>query len=104
YFTYYYPTTQQTPSSLPFPVLVNPHNSIKPPPPFIIQLIPPPTHQTLTKLQQAITQIQPLSKLIHQPLTPQPILNQIFPQPNLQILNSTSPQFQSNSTHHKFLN
>ncbi|WP_186307445.1 Hsp33 family molecular chaperone HslO, partial [Staphylococcus epidermidis] len=81
--TYYYPTSQQTPSSLPFPLLLNPHNSIKPPPPFIIQLIPPPTHETITKLEQAITQMQPLSKLIEQPLTPQPILNQIFAEANL---------------------
>ncbi|WP_186311844.1 Hsp33 family molecular chaperone HslO, partial [Staphylococcus aureus] len=85
-------------------LFLNPHNTIKPPPPFIIQLIPPPKHQTISKLQKPITQITPLSKLIQQPLTPQRLLNQILPQHHLQILHKIPLQFQSNSTHDKFLN
>ncbi|WP_398574681.1 Hsp33 family molecular chaperone HslO, partial [Staphylococcus epidermidis] len=92
------PTTQLTIPTFHTPPL--PPTHITQPLPPIQQIFQPPN----PKPQPVITQIQPLSKLIDQPLTPQPILNQILPQANLQILNSTSPQFQSNSTHQKFLN
>ncbi|WP_186308261.1 Hsp33 family molecular chaperone HslO, partial [Staphylococcus epidermidis] len=56
----------------------------------------PPPKQLPTLLHKFIT----LPKKPHLPSPPNPPKTL----PNLQILNSTSPQFQSNSSHHKFLN
>ncbi|WP_391509831.1 Hsp33 family molecular chaperone HslO, partial [Bacillus pumilus] len=44
HFTYYLLSSHQVPSSLPLPLLLNPHNSILPPPAFIIQFLPPTQH------------------------------------------------------------
>ena len=88
-FTYYYATSEQTPSSVGLGVLVNPDNSIKAAGGFIIQVMPGATDETVTKLEEAISQMQPVSKLI---------------EGNVQILNSTSAQFECNCSHEKFLN
>ena len=103
-FTYYYATSEQTPSSVGLGVLVNPDNSIKAAGGFIIQVMPGATDETVTKLEEAISQMQPVSKLIEQGLTPEGILNEILGEGNVQILNSTSAQFECNCSHEKFLN
>ncbi|WP_186306417.1 Hsp33 family molecular chaperone HslO, partial [Bacillus pumilus] len=71
---------------------------------FIIQVMPGATDETVTKLEEAISQMQPVSKLIEQGLTPEGILNEILGEGNVQILNSTSAQFECNCRHEKFLN
>ena len=66
--------------------------------------MPGATDETVTKLEEAISQMQPVSKLIEQGLTPEGILNEILGEGNVQILNSTSAQFECNCSHEKFLN
>ena len=100
----YFSTSEQTPSSVGLGVLVNPDNSIKAAGGFIIQVMPGATDETVTKLEEAISQMQPVSKLIEQGLTPEGILNEILGEGNVQILNSTSAQFECNCSHEKFLN
>ena len=77
-FTYYFATSEQTPSSVGLGVLVNPDNSIKAAGGFIIQVMPGAKEETITKLENAINQMQPVSKLIEQGLTPEGILNEIL--------------------------
>ena len=90
-FTYYYATSEQTPSSVGLGVLVNPDNSIKAAGGFIIQVMPGAKDETV-------------SKLIEQGLTPEGILNEILGEDNVQILDTTTAQFECNCSHEKFLN
>ena len=103
-FTYYYATSEQTPSSVGLGVLVNPDNSIKASGGFIIQVMPGAKDETVTKLENAINEMEPVSKLIEQGLTPEGILNEILGEDNVQILDTTTAQFECNCSHEKFLN
>ena len=103
-FTYYYATSEQTPSSVGLGVLVNPDNSIKAAGGFIIQVMPGAKDETVTKLENAINEMEPVSKLIEQGLTPEGILNEILGEDNVQILDTTTAQFECNCSHEKFLN
>ena len=60
--------------------------------------------ETITKLENAINQMQPVSKLIEQGLTPEGILNEILGEENVQILETMDAQFECNCSHEKFLN
>ena len=103
-FTYYYATSEQTPSSVGLGVLVNPDNSIKAAGGFIIQVMPGAKDETVTRLENAINQMQPVSKLIEQGLTPEGILNEVLGEDNVQILDTMPAQFECNCSHEKFLN
>ncbi|MDU2136797.1 MAG: Hsp33 family molecular chaperone HslO, partial [Staphylococcus warneri] len=56
-FTYYYATSEQTPSSVGLGVLVNPDNTIKAAGGFIIQVMPGAKEETISKLEEAINQM-----------------------------------------------
>ena len=103
-FTYYFATSEQTPSSVGLGVLVNPDNSIKAAGGFIIQVMPGAKDETVTKLENAINNMQPVSKLIEQGLTPEGILKEILGEDNVQILETMQAQFDCNCSHEKFLN
>lgn len=103
-FTYYFATSEQTPSSVGLGVLVNPDNSIKAAGGFIIQVMPGAKEETVTKLENAINQMTPVSKLIEQGLTPEGILHEILGENNVQILETMDAQFECNCSHEKFLN
>lgn len=103
-FTYYFATSEQTPSSVGLGVLVNPDNSIKAAGGFIIQVMPGAKDETVTKLENAINNMQPVSKLIEQGLTPEGILKEILGEDNVQILETMQAQFECNCSHEKFLN
>lgn len=103
-FTYYFATSEQTPSSVGLGVLVNPDNSIKAAGGFIIQIMPGAKDETVTKLENAINNMQPVSKLIEQGLTPEGILKEILGEDNVQILETMQAQFECNCSHEKFLN
>lgn len=103
-FTYYFATSEQTPSSVGLGVLVNPDNSIKAAGGFIIQVMPGAKEETITKLENAINQMQPVSKLIEQGLTPEGILNEILGEEHVRILETMDAQFECNCSHEKFLN
>ena len=103
-FTYYFATSEQTPSSVGLGVLVNPDNSIKASGGFIIQVMPGAKDETVTKLENAINNMQPVSKLIEQGLTPEGILKEILGEDNVQILETMQAQFECNCSHEKFLN
>lgn len=103
-FTYYFATSEQTPSSVGLGVVVNPDNSIKAAGGFIIQVMPGAKDETVTKLENAINNMQPVSKLIEQGLTPEGILKEILGEDNVQILETMQAQFECNCSHEKFLN
>lgn len=63
-FTYYLVSSEQVPSSVGVGVLVNPDNTILAAGGFIIQLMPGTDDETITKIEQRLSQVEPISKLI----------------------------------------
>lgn len=77
-FTYYLVSSEQVPSSVGVGVLVNPDNTILAAGGFIIQLLPNTSEETITKLENQLKTIEPISKLIQRGLTPEEILKEVL--------------------------
>ncbi|MEP9853571.1 Hsp33 family molecular chaperone HslO [Staphylococcus aureus] len=102
-FTYYFAKSEQVPSSVGLGVLVNPDNTIKAAGGFLIQVMPGADEETVDKLENAINQMTPVSKLIDKGLTPEEILFEILGEENVQILENLPARFDCNCGHDKFL-
>lgn len=74
-FTYYFALSEQTPSSVGVGVLVNPDQTILASGGYILQLMPNTTDDVITKIEQIISTIPPMSTLIHEGKTPHDILH-----------------------------
>ncbi|MEC5302524.1 MULTISPECIES: Hsp33 family molecular chaperone HslO [Staphylococcus] len=103
-FTYYFAKSEQVPSSVGLGVLVNPDNSIKASGGFLIQVMPGAEDETINKLENAINNMTPVSKLIDRGLSPEELLFEILGEDNVQILENLPAQFECNCGHDKFLN
>ncbi|MFV7989650.1 Hsp33 family molecular chaperone HslO, partial [Staphylococcus aureus] len=60
--------------------------------------------KTINKLETAINNMTPVSKLIDQGLTPEEILYEILGEDEVQILEEMPASFECNCGHEKFLN
>jgi molecular chaperone Hsp33 len=92
-FTYYLVTSEQIPSSVGVGVLVNPDNTILASGGFIIQLLPGTDDETITKIEERLSKIDPISKLIQRGLTPEEILEEVLGQGNVKILEKQPVKF-----------
>ncbi|MBO1515144.1 Hsp33 family molecular chaperone HslO [Metabacillus sp. BG109] len=92
-FTYYLVTSEQIPSSVGVGVLVNPDNTILASGGFIIQLLPGTDDETITKIEERLSKIDPISKLIQRGLTPEEILEEVLGQSNVKILEKQPVKF-----------
>ncbi|MCY9110659.1 Hsp33 family molecular chaperone HslO [Bacillus atrophaeus] len=77
-FTYYLVSSEQVPSSVGVGVLVNPDNTILASGGFILQLLPGTDEETITKIEQRLSQVEPISKLIQKGLTPEEVLEEVL--------------------------
>ncbi|MED4860425.1 Hsp33 family molecular chaperone HslO [Bacillus atrophaeus] len=77
-FTYYLVSSEQVPSSVGVGVLVNPDNTILASGGFILQLLPGTDEETITKIEQLLSQVEPISKLIQKGLTPEEVLEEVL--------------------------
>jgi molecular chaperone Hsp33 len=85
-FTYYLVTSEQVPSSVGVGVLVNPDNTILASGGFVIQLLPGTNDETITKIEERLSKIEPISKMIQRGLTPEGILEEVLGEGNVKIL------------------
>ncbi len=92
-FTYYFVTSEQVPSSVGVGVLVNPDNSILAAGGFIIQLMPGTSEDTISKIENRLSTITPVSKMIQSGMTPEEILTEILGEGNVDILEKMDVQF-----------
>ncbi|OAH56792.1 molecular chaperone Hsp33 [Domibacillus aminovorans] len=103
-FTYYFAVSEQVPSSVGVGVLVNPDNSILAAGGFIIQLMPNVDDATITILEERITNMEPISKLIEKGLVPEQILTYIFGEENVKFLETMPVQFECTCSKERFGN
>lgn len=77
-FTYYFATSEQTPSAVGAGVLVNPDETILAAGGFIIQLLPGASEEVVDQLEQQIAACPSISSLIESGATPEQILQQLL--------------------------
>ncbi|MBM7650283.1 molecular chaperone Hsp33 [Bacillus ectoiniformans] len=103
-FTYYFASSEQVPSSVGVGVLVNPDNSIKAAGGFIIQLMPGTAEETIERIEEQLTNMTPVSKLIEQGLSPEEILSHVLGEENVKVLEKMPVQFKCTCSKDRFKN
>lgn len=102
-FTYYFATSEQVPSSVGLGVLVNPDNTILAAGGFILQLMPGCSEETITAIEQQLSIIEPVSKMIEKGYTPEQILEAVLGEEGqLDVLSTMPIQFQCQCSKERF--
>lgn len=101
-FTYYFATSEQVPSSVGVGVLVNPDDTILAAGGFIFQLMPGIKDETITKVEERLKPIAPISTLVKQGLTPEEILVELFGKDQVNVLETMPVQFKCVCSKNRF--
>lgn len=101
-FTYYFASSEQVPSSVGLGVLVDTDNSVLAAGGFIIQLMPNTDDETITKIEERLSNIEPVSKMIQRGLSPEEILEAVLGEGNIQILDKMPVHFDCNCSKDRF--
>ncbi len=91
--TYYFATSEQTPSSVALGVQMNKDNTVKHAGGFIIQLLPDAEESIAEILEKKITALPPITTLLDQGNTPEDILQLLLGDFHLQILSKIPCSF-----------
>ena len=94
--TYYYATSEQTPSSVALGVLMNKNNTVKQAGGFIIQLLPGASEEIITDLEKRLEQMEPMTAMLDQGMTPEMILDALLGDQGLEILDKQATAFVCN--------
>lgn len=102
-FTYYFASSEQVSSSVGLGVLVNPDNTILAAGGFIIQLMPGCEEGTIDAIEQHLSTIEPVSKMIEKGMSPEEILEAVLgTEGNVQLLSTMPVKFQCQCSKERF--
>ena len=96
--TYYYATSEQTPSSVALGVLMNKNNTVRQAGGFIIQLMPGASDAVIDALENKIKEIHSITTLLDVGNTPEMILEYILGEFGLEINDKLPARFYCNCT------
>ncbi len=91
--TYYFATSEQTPSAVGLGVLMNKDNTVKHAGGFILQLMPFTDEEVIEKLEEKITQLKSVTDMLEEGMTPEDILEAILGELGLEILDTIETGF-----------
>lgn len=91
--TSYFAASEQTPSVVALGVLVNPDLSIKAAGGFIIQLLPTAMDDTIDKVEHCIENIEPVTQMIANSMTPEEICRHVLSEFEIEELDCAEPQY-----------
>lgn len=94
--TYYFATSEQTPSSVGLGVLMNKDNTVKQAGGFIIQLMPFVDDETLDKLEEALKNIDSVTSILDAGNTPEQMLEMLLGDLGLEITDRMECSFKCN--------
>ncbi len=94
--TYYFATSEQTPSSVGLGVLMNKDNTVKQAGGFIIQLMPFVTDEVLDKLEEKLKNIKSVTQILDEGNTPEQMLEIILGDMGLEITDTMPCEFYCN--------
>ena len=96
--TYYYATSEQTPSSIALGVLMNKDNTVRQAGGFMIQLMPGASEEIIGKLEERLEKITSITALLDEGNTPEKILEHILGDFGLEINETVETKFYCNCT------
>lgn len=94
--TYYFATSEQVPSAVGLGVLMEKDNTVKQAGGFIIQLMPFAEEETIAKLEEKLSQVKSVTKLLDDGMTPEQILEFLLGDMGLEILETVPTNFYCN--------
>ena len=102
--TYYFASSEQTPSAVALGVLVDTDTSIKQAGGFIVQLMPDATEETISKLEKNISKIHSVTDMLEKGMTPKTILEKVLEGLDLEILEKIPDGFECDCSKDKIVN
>lgn len=94
--TYYFAASEQVPSAVALGVLMNKDNTVKRAGGFILQLLPFAQEEVIGKLEKKIGELNGITNMLDQDMTPEMILEYILGEFGLEILDKFPTQFHCN--------
>lgn len=91
--TYYYATSEQTPSSVALGVLMNKDNTVKQAGGFILQLMPGAAEGMIENLEEKLKHLPSVTTLLDQGMTPESILERLLGDLELEITDKLETRF-----------
>ncbi|USG66000.1 Hsp33 family molecular chaperone HslO [Brevibacillus ruminantium] len=99
-FTYYFVTSEQTPSAVGVGVLVNPEDrSVVAAGGFVLQLLPSTPDEVIKQMEERLAGLPQVSRMIGEGLSPEEILAKVLDEPK--ILSRTDIRFTCSCSHEK---
>ena len=92
-FTYYFATSEQTPSAVGAGVLVNPDHSVSSAGGFIVQIMPGASDEVITHLEKQLQSFPSISALISKGYKPEEVLQRLFDDTEVKIHEKMSVHF-----------
>ncbi|UTR16673.1 Hsp33 family molecular chaperone HslO [Salipaludibacillus sp. LMS25] len=103
-FTYYFASSEQTPSSVALGVIIGQGEDVDSAGGFIIQMMPGVKNETVELLEQTLSNIPPISSLIQQGKTPEQIIALLAGENNYRIMDKMSTLFQCQCSKERIAN
>ncbi|MBO4697526.1 MAG: Hsp33 family molecular chaperone HslO [Lachnospiraceae bacterium] len=100
--TYYFASSEQTPSVVGLGVLMNKDNTVAQAGGFIIQLMPDCPDEIITSLEQNIKGIPSVTEMLADGMTPQDILNRTLEGLNPEVTDTLSPKYVCNCSKERY--
>lgn len=94
--TYYFSTSEQTPSSVALGVLMNRENTVRQAGGFILQLLPGASEEVIGGLEKKLAGISSVTELLDQGMTPENILEYVIGEWGLELLDRMPTRFACN--------
>lgn len=94
--TYYYAVSEQVPSVVALGVLMNKENTVRRAGGFMIQLLPFADEEVIAKLEEKVSNIDSITKLLDREMTPEMILEDILGDFGLEIMDKLPTSFECN--------
>ena len=94
--TYYFATSEQTPSSVALGVLMNKENTVRQAGGFIIQLMPGASEEIISGLEKKLGEITSITAMLDRGMTPEMILDYVLGEYGLEILDKIPAAFTCN--------
>ena len=94
--TYYFATSEQVPSAVGLGVLMNRDNTVRRSGGFIIQLMPFAEDNLITKLEEKLSKVPPVTTLLDESRTPGELLEYLLGEFDVEILDTIPTKFYCN--------
>ena len=100
--TYYFATSEQTPSSVALGVLMNKDNTVRQAGGFIIQLMPDASEETISALEKRLAKVSSVTAMLDSGKTPEDILQELLGDMELAVLDRMAVSFKCGCSKERF--